>query len=247
MKKLKRILPKRAGRDTKGQISVRRRGGREKRLLREIDFTRDKRGVPARVETIEYDPTRSADVALLLYQDGERRYILAPSGLKVGDKVLAGEDAEIKVGHALPLGKIPVGTQVHSLEIRPAKGAQMVRGAGAAAVIQGKEDSTVLVKLPSGEIRKFDPAAFATIGQVGRAEHKTEKLGKAGRARRMGKRPKVRGVAMHPGAHPHGGGEGRSGIGMPSPKSPWGKKTLGKKTRKPKKYSDKLIVKRRKK
>lgn len=246
MKRLKRILPKKSGRGASGRISVRHQGGRQKQFLREIDFARDKRGVPAVVEVIEYDPGRTANVARLLYEDGERRYILAPAGLEIGDKVLAGEDADIKVGNALPLGKIPIGTQIHNLEIRPGKGAQMVRGAGAAAIIQGREDSQVLIKLPSGEIRRFNNASFATIGQVGRAEHKTEKLGKAGRARHMGRRPTVRGVAMHPAAHPHGGGEGRSGIGMPSPKTPWGKPTLGKRTRKKKKYSDKLIVQRRK-
>lgn len=246
MKRLKRILPKKSGRGAGGRISVRHQGGRQKQFLREIDFARDKRGVPAVVEAIEYDPGRTANVARLLYEDGERRYILAPAGLEIGDKVLAGEDAEIKVGNALPLGKIPIGTQIHNLEIRPGKGAQMVRGAGAAAIIQGREDSQVLIKLPSGEIRRFNNASFATIGQVGRVEHKTEKLGKAGRARHLGRRPTVRGVAMHPAAHPHGGGEGRSGIGMPSPKTPWGKPTLGKRTRKKKKYSDKLIVQRRK-
>jgi len=245
--KLKRILPKKSGRDTWGRVSVRHQGGRNKRYLREIDFKRDKIGVPAYVESIEYDPNRTADIALLVYKDGERRYILSPEGLKVGDKIMSGPDVEIKLGNALPLEKIPIGTQIYNLEIVPGKGGELVRSAGAYAVIQGKEDLWVLVKMPSGEIRKFSPQAYATIGQVSRPEHKTEKIGKAGRKRHMGIRPSVRGIAMHPAAHPHGGGEGRSGIGMPSPKTPWGKPTLGKKTRKEGKYSDRLIVERRKK
>lgn len=244
--RLVRILPKKSGRDAWGRISVRHQGGRQKQFLREIDFARDKRGVSAMVEVIEYDPLRTANIALLLYDDGERRYILAPNGLAIGDRIVSGEDAPMRVGNALPLGKIPVGTQIHNIEVKPGKGGQMVRSAGVAAVVQGKEDSMVLVKLPSGEIRKFDGRVYATLGQVGNIPHKTEKLGKAGRARHMGRRPTVRGVAMHPAAHPHGGGEGRSGIGMPSPKTPWGKPTLGKKTRKKKKYSDKWIVERRK-
>lgn len=243
MKKRKRILSKKSGRDAQGRLAVRHQGGRQKRLLREIDFKRrDKAGVLARVESIEYDPNRTANVALLLYEDGERRYILAPEELSVGDKVEVGETAAIKPGNALPLGQIPVGTYVHALEIKPEKGAQIVRGAGSAAVIQGKEDGEVIIKLPSGEIRKFKDNAYATVGQVGKVQR--GKLGKAGTARRLGRRPTVRGTAMHPGAHPHGGGEGRSGEGMP-PKTPWGKPARGVKTRKKNKYSDKLIIKRR--
>ena len=246
MRKLKRILPKNSGRDTSGRIVVRHQGGRQKRFLREIDFKRNKRDVWAKVEAIEYDPNRDADIALVLYEDGERRYILAPTELKIGQKIIASEEAPLEVGNALPLAKIPAGTQVHNLEIKPGKGGQLVRGAGASAVIQGKEEDWVLVKLPSGEIRRFDPACFATIGQVGNAEHRTERLGKAGRKRRMGIRPTVRGTAQHPGAHPHGGGEGRSGVGLKYPKTPYGKPAVGK-TRKKKKYSDKLVVKPRKK
>lgn len=242
MKKLKRILAKRAGRDAQGKIAVRHQGGRQKRFLRVIDFGRDKRGIKAGVEAIEYDPNRTARIALLKYEDGERRYILAPEGLSVGDTVEAGETAPIKPGNALPLNQIPVGTQVHNLEIKPGKGGQIVRGAGSAAVIQSKEDGEAVIKMPSGELRKFLGSAFATVGQVGKVPR--ERLGKAGVKRRMGRRPTVRGVAMHPAAHPHGGGEGRSGEGMP-PKTPWGKPARGVKTRKKKKYSDKLIVKRR--
>lgn len=243
--KLKKILPKKGGR-SKGRISVRHQGGRQKRFLREIDFKRDKRGLPGRVEAIEYDPGRSAEVALVVYPDGERRYLLAPKGLKRGDAVMAGEDAPLSPGNALPLFRIPVGTMVHSVELRPGKGGQLIRSAGAAAVVQGKEDGVVTLKLPSGEIRKVVGEAYATVGQVGRIEHKTEKLKKAGQKRWRGIRPTVRGVAMHPAAHPHGGGEGRSGEGMP-PKTPWGKPARGVRTRKKGKYSDKYIVKRRKK
>lgn len=243
MKKLKRILAKKSGRDSRGHIAVRHQGGRQKRFLREIDFVREKRGIPAIVENIEYDPNRTARIALLLYGDGERRYILAPEGLLVGDKVETGTEAPVKPGNALPLGLIPVGTLVHNIEIRPGKGGQVVRSSGAYAVVQGKENGLVLIKLPSGEIKKFDERSYATVGQVVKVEQ--ERLGKAGRSRLMGIRPRVRGTAMHPGAHPHGGGEGRSGEGMP-PKTPWGKPARGVKTRKPKKYSDSLIVKKRK-
>lgn len=245
MKKLKRILPKKSGRDVSGKITVRHHGGRQKRFLREIDFKRNKKDVWGQVEEIGYDPNRNADIALVCYIDGERRYILAPFGLKEGQKIIASEAAPLEAGNALPLGKIPVGSQIHNIEIRPGKGGQMVRGAGAAAVVQGKEEGYILVKLPSSEIRRFKPEAYATLGQVGRVEARTERIGKAGRKRRMGKRPTVRGTAQHPGAHPHGGGEGRSGVGMKYPKTPYGKPAVGK-TRKKKKYSDKLIVKRRK-
>ena len=245
-KKLLKILPKHSGRDASGQIAVRHRGGRHKRLLRRIDFVRGKHDIKARVASIEYDPNRTADIALLVYQDGEKRYILAPKDLKVGDWLVSGIKAELEVGNALPLKKIPVGTAVHNVELSPGKGGQLARGAGTSAIIQAKEGGFANLKLPSGEVRRIPLACQATVGQLSRAELKTEKIGKAGRKRHMGIRPTVRGVAQHPGSHPHGGGEGKSGIGMPSPKSPWGKKTLGKKTRKKKKYSDKLILKRRK-
>ncbi len=246
MRNLITILPKKSGRDSSGRLSVRHKGGRRKRFLREIDFKRDKRGVWAVVESVEYDPNRNARIARILYEDGERRYIIAPLGLKENDKVIASEDAPIEVGNALPLDKIPIGTQIHNIEIKPGLGGQMVRSAGVAAIIQGREENFVLVKLPSGEIRKFRPDAWATIGQVGNLEAKNLKLGKAGRKRKMGIRPTVRGVAMHPNAHPHGGGEGRSGVGLPFPKTVYGKKAVGK-TRRPKKYSDYLIVSPRRK
>ena len=245
-KKLLKILPKNSGRNASGQITVRHQGGRQKRFLRRIDFVRNKHDIKARVVSIEYDPNRTADIALLVYKDGEKRYILAPKDLKVGDWLVSGKKAELKVGNALPLKKIPVGTLVHNIELAPGKGGQLARGAGTGAVVQAKESGFANLKLPSGEVKRIPLACFATIGQLSRAELKTEKIGKAGRKRHMGIRPTVRGVVQHPGSHPHGGGEGKSGIGMPSPKSPWGKKTLGKKTRKKKKYSDKLILKRRK-
>ena len=240
MKSLKRILPKKSGR-SQGSLTVRHQGGRHKRYLRVIDFERDKIGVWGRVEAIEYDPNRSANIARVLYEDGERRYILAPNGIAEGQKVMSSESAPIEVGNALPLGKIPIGTQVHNLEIRHGKGGQMVKSAGSVALVQGKEDGWVIVKLPSGEIRRFDPKAFATVGQMGRIEAKTERIGSAGRKRRMGIRPTVRGVAMHPAAHPHGGGEGRSHIGLKYPKTVYGKPAVGN-TRRRRKYSDKLIV-----
>lgn len=246
VKRLRTILVRRAGRDKTGKISVRHQGGGEKRYFRKIDFKRDKRGIEAKVAVIEYDPNRGANIALLNYVDGEKRYILAPLGLKVGDKVLSGENVEIKVGNSMPLAKIPIGTQIHNIELTPGKGGQIVRGAGTTATILAREEKYVQVKLPSGEIRRIRKECFATIGQVGNVERKTKKWGKAGRRRHMGIRPTVRGVVQNPRSHPHGGGEGRSGIGMPSPKSPWGKKTFGKRTRKRKKHSDKYIVKRRK-
>jgi len=245
MKKLKRILPKKAGRGVSGRITVRHHGGRQKRFLRRIDFKRDKRDVWGRVESIEYAPNRNADVALVIYVDGERRYILAPEGLKIDQKIIASEKAPFKPGNALPLSAIPAGTAIHNIEIKPGKGGQIVKAAGTAAVVQGKEEGYILIKLPSSEIRRFKPECFATVGQVGRAEARTERIGKAGRKRRMGIRPTVRGVAQHPGSHPHGGGEGRSGIGLKYPKTPYGKPAVGR-TRKKKKYSDKLIVQRRK-
>lgn len=233
-----------SGRNSTGRITVRHRGGGERRQLRMIDWKRDKKDIVGRVERIEYDPNRSATIALVVYSDGEKRYILSPEGLTVGQTVQAGDKAPIAPGNALPLANIPVGMPIHNLEIRPGKGAQMVRSAGQAAFIQAKENHMVDVKLPSGELRRFHEIALATIGQVGNVVHKSETYGKAGRRRHMGWRPEVRGVAMNPRSHPHGGGEGRSGIGMKSPKSPWGKRTLGKKTRR-KKYSNKYIVKDR--
>lgn len=244
MKKLKRTLAKKSGRSG-GTITVRHQGGRQKRFLRVIDFKRNKRDIWGKVESIEYDPNRNADIAQICYEDGERRYILAPAELVIGDKIIASESAPLELGNALPLSAIPSGMQVHNLEIRPGKGGQMVKSAGAAATVKGKEEDYVLIKLPSSEIRRFKPECFATIGQVGRIEARTERIGKAGRRRRMGIRPTVRGTAQHPGAHPHGGGEGRSGVGLKYPKTPYGKPAVGK-TRKKKKYSDRLIVKKRK-
>lgn len=245
-KKLKRILPKKSGRNASGRVTVRHQGGREKRFLREIDFKRDKGDIPAKVASVEYEPNRGAEIALLHYADGEKRYILAPVGLKVGDTVVSGGKAEAKVGNALPLKNIPIGTVIHNIEIIPGKGGQIARGAGIGVIMASKEEKHAVLKLPSGEQRRVSLACFATVGQVGNVERKAIKLGKAGRKRHMGIRPTVRGVAQNPSSHPHGGGEGRSPIGMPSPKSPWGKKTLGKRTRKRKKYSDKLIIKRKK-
>jgi large subunit ribosomal protein L2 len=243
-RRLLKILPKKSGRNASGKITVRHRGGRQKRFLREIDFKREKHNIPARVVSLEYDPNRGADVALLAYADGEKRYILSPVGLKIGQQVMSGGKAPFAPGNALPLGKIPVGTVIHNLELKPGKGGQIVRGAGTGALLMSKEEKYAVVKLPSGEQRKVFLACFATIGQVGKVDLKTRILGKAGRKRHLGIKPTVRGVAQHPASHPHGGGEGKSGIGMPSPKSPWGKPTLGKRTRKRKKYSDKLIIKR---
>lgn len=244
MKRLKRILPKKSGRSG-GTVSVRHQGGRQKRFLREVDFKRDKWDIPARVESIEYDPNRNARIALLVYRDGERRYILAPEGLKVGQEVVASENASVEVGNALPLDRIPSGTAVHNLELRPGKGGQVVRGAGTQAQVLGKEGKYVLVKLPSGEIRRFLSGCFATVGQVSGVEVKSQRVGKAGRNRRRGIRPTVRGTAQHPGSHPHGGGEGRSGVGLKHPKTFAGRKAVGK-TRKKRKYSDHLIVQKRK-
>lgn len=245
-KRLLKIKKEKAGRNNSGRITVRHQGGGEKKFIRLIDFKRDKYDIPGKVESIEYDPNRTANIALVVYQDGERRYILAPEGLKTGDTVVSGENVEVKVGNALPLKNIPMGTIIHNIELKRGKGGQLVRGAGEGAVIQGKEEKYAIVKLPSREIRRIPLDCYATIGQVGNVDWKNVNLGKAGRKRHMGIRPTVRGVAQHPGSHPHGGGEGRSGIGMPSPKTPWGKKARGVKTRKKKKYSDKLIIKRRK-
>lgn len=244
-KSLRVILPKTGGRDSSGKISVRHIGGRHKRFFRRIDFKRNKFDIEAKVAAIHYDPNRNAGIALLHYVDGEKRYILAPTGLETGDKVVSGEKVNIRVGNAMPLKNIPVGMQIHNIELIPGSGGQIVRGAGAAAILAAKEEKFAHIRLPSGELRKVPLASLATIGQVGNIDHKNIVSGKAGRSRHLGERPTVRGVAMSPRDHPHGGGEGRSGIGMSSPKSPTGRKTLGKKTRK-KKPSDKLIIERRK-
>ena len=240
-------LKSRAGRNNMGRITVRHQGGGHKQLYRKIDFKRNKKDIEAKVAYIEYDPYRTANIALLFYKDGEKRYILAPDNLNVGDYVVSSETADFKVGNSLPLRQIPLGMSIHNIELRPGKGGQLARGAGVGAQIQAKEGGNAHILLPSTEVRKVQLACYATIGQVSNIDWKNISFGKAGRKRHMGIRPSVRGVAMAPNAHPHGGGEGRSGIGMPSPKSPWGKKTLGKKTRKLKKYSDKFIIKRRKK
>jgi large subunit ribosomal protein L2 len=241
---LLRPLRKRSGRNVHGRVTVRHRGGGHKRLYRLIDFKREKVDIPARVRSIEYDPNRSARIALLVYDDGEKRYIIAPLGLQVGDTVMSGEGAEIRVGNALPLERIPLGTLVHNIELYPGRGGQMVRSAGTSAQVLAKEGDYVTLRLPSGEMRLVRKECMATIGQVGNVDHGNIKFGKAGRRRWLGWRPAVRGSAMTPRDHPHGGGEGRAPIGMPSPKSPWGKKTLGKKTRR-NKATDKYIVRRR--
>lgn len=244
-KSLLKSLKYRAGRDGIGHVAVRHRGGRHKRLYRVIDFKRDKHNVPARVERIEYDPNRGADIALLVYNDGDKRYILAPDGLVPDQIISAGEKAPFAVGNALPVSKIPIGTQVHNVELLPGSGGQLARGAGNCAIVMGKDGEYIRLKLPSGEVRLIDKRCYATIGQMSNIERKHRTIGKAGTKRHMGFRPTVRGVAQHPGSHPHGGGEGRSGIGMKSPKSPWGKKTLGLRTRRNKR-SGKFILERRK-
>jgi large subunit ribosomal protein L2 len=237
-------LYKHAGRNNQGRLTVRHQGGGHKRLYRVIDFKRTKDGVPAKVATIEYDPNRSARIALLNYADGEKRYILAPNGLKVGDTIESGAAADIKVGNALPLINIPVGTMIHNIELKIGKGGQMVRSAGASAQLMAKEGSHALLRLPSGELRKVHVNCRATIGQVSNLEHENITIGKAGRSRWLGIRPANRGVAMNPCDHPHGGGEGRSPVGRKHPVTPWGKCAMGAKTRR-RKASDKLIVKRR--
>ena len=239
-------LKKRAGRNTRGKITVRHRGGGAKRRLRIIDFKRDKVGVPGRVAAIEYDPNRSARIALIHYADGDKRYILAPLELNVGDAIMSGSDAEVKPGNTLPLKLIPTGTLIHNIELERGRGGQLVRSAGTAAQLMVKEGEYALVRLPSSEMRRIRIDCLATIGQLGNVDHQNIKLGKAGRKRWLGWRPTVRGSAMSPRDHPHGGGEGRSPIGMAGPKTPWGKPALGYRTRKPK-ASDKLIVKRREK
>lgn len=238
-------LKGKAGRNNQGKITVRHQGGGHKRKYRIIDFKRNKDGIPGRVATIEYDPNRTANIALINYADGEKRYILAPKGLKVGDTVFSGPDADIKVGNALPLENIPVGSVIHNIELRPGKGGQLVRAAGTQAQLLGKEGEYVSIRLSSGEMRRILKVCRATIGTVGNEDHELINVGKAGRNRWLGKRPTVRGVVMNPVDHPHGGGEGRAPIGRKSPMSPWGKPTLGYKTRKKKKASNKYIIRRR--
>ena len=238
-------MNKKAGRNSYGRITVRHRGGGNRRKYRIIDFKRNKLDMPATVLTLEYDPNRSAHIALVQYEDGEKRYIVAPLGLKVGDTVLAGAEADIKPGNALPLANIPTGTFIHNVELYPGKGAQLARSAGTMAQLMGKENKMALIRLPSGEMRNVPLNCMATIGQVGNVEHENVKIGKAGRKRHMGWRPTVRGSVMNPCDHPHGGGEGKSPIGRPGPVTPWGKPALGYKTRKTHNRSDKFIVKRR--
>jgi large subunit ribosomal protein L2 len=238
------LRKKSAGRNNQGRITVRHRGGGNRRLYRIIDWKRDKHGIPARVVAIEYDPNRTARIALLQYADGEKRYILAPNGLTVGATLVSGPEAEVRVGNALPLANMPTGTQVHNIELTPGKGGQLVRSAGAAAQLMAKEGEYALIRLPSGEMRRVRIECMATVGQVGNLEHSLIKLGKAGRSRHRGRRPEVRGAVMNPRDHPHGGGEGRAPVGMPGPKTPWGKPALGYRTRNNKR-TDKYIVRRR--
>jgi large subunit ribosomal protein L2 len=243
-KSLLKPLKKSGGRNVRGKITVRHRGGGHKRRYRVVDFKREKFGVPARVASIEYDPNRSARIALVVYADGEKRYIVAPMGLTVGDSVSSGPEAEIRTGNAMPIYRIPLGTMIHNIELHPGRGGQLVRSAGTSAQLMAKEGPYAQVRLPSGEVRMVSQNCLATIGQVGNVDHGNITLGKAGRKRWMGRRPEVRGSAMDPASHPHGGGEGRAPIGMPGPKTPWGKPALGYKTRRSK-LSDKYIVRRR--
>ena len=238
-------LNKKSGRNSYGRITVRHRGGGNRRKYRLIDFKRQKFDIPGKVVTIEYDPNRSAHIALIQYEDGEKAYILAPIGLTVGSKVMAGKNADIKPGNSLPISSIPVGTMIHCIELKPGKGAQMVRSAGNAAQLMAKEGKYAHVRLPSGEMRLVSVDCIATIGQIGNTEHENIKLGKAGKSRWLGKRPEVRGSVMNPNDHPHGGGEGKSPVGRPGPVTPWGKPALGYKTRNTKKASSKFITKRR--
>src|SRR5438093_2036469 len=239
-------LKKAAGRNNSGKMTVRHRGGGAKRAYRIIDFKRNKLSVPGKVNAIEYDPNRSARIALVFYADGEKRYILAPNGLKVGDTIKAGPDAEIRVGNALPLRLMPTGTTVHNIELTPGRGGQMARGAGSSAQLMAREGDYALLRLPSGEVRRVRSDCMATIGQVGNLDHANIKLGKAGRKRHLGIRPTTRGAAMNPPDHPHGGGEGKAPVGMPGPKTPWGKPALGHRTR-ANKVTQKFIVRRRRK
>lgn len=246
MKRLKIIRKKHGGRDISGQVATRHRGGEHKRYIRIIDLKRDKKNIQGKVVGFEYDPNRNVDLALVRYADGETRYILRPQELALNQTIVAGEDAEIRAGNALSLKAIPIGTVVHNIELTPGRGGQLARSAGTSAVVAAREDRLVHLRLPSGEIRKVRVECMATVGQLGNVAHKEEVIGKAGRSRRMGIRPTVRGVAQNPRSHPHGGGEGRSGIGMKSPKTYAGRKAVGK-TRKANKYSDKYIIQRRKK
>lgn len=243
-KRLLRPLKKNAGRNNQGSVTVRHRGGGTRPKYRVIDYRRDKNGIPAKVASIEYDPNRSSRIALLQYADGEKRYILAPLNVQVGDTLLSGANSEVKPGNTLPISNIPLGTLIHNIELQKGKGGQLVRSAGAAAQLMAKEGKYAQVRLPSGEVRYISIDCSATVGQIGNVEWGTLKIGKAGRRRHMGWRPSVRGVAMTPRDHPHGGGEGKSGIGMPGPKTPWGKPALGKRTRN-RKNTDRFIVKRR--
>jgi len=243
-KSLLKPLKKQSGRNNQGKITVRHRGGGHKRRLRTIDFKRDNFGIPGKVASIEYDPNRTARIALINYANGDKRYIIWPVGLAVGDTVMSGPEAEIKPGNALPLKNIPSGTMVHNLEMHKGKGAQLVRGAGGVAQLLGRDEDYAIVRLPSGEVRRVHAECMATIGQVGNVEHSQVKLGRAGRSRLMGRRPTVRGTVMNPRDHPHGGGEGRAPIGLPGPKSPWGKPTLGARTRR-RKDTNKYIIRRR--
>ena len=245
-KPLTKGLHKSGGRNVRGKMTVRHRGGGAKRAWRDIDFKRNKPGIPCRVESIEYDPNRSARIALLLYADGARRYILAPGGVKVNDRLMSGPDAEIRPGNALPMIKIPTGMMIHNIELQPGKGGQMCRGAGTGAQLLARDEEHALLRLPSGQIRRVPSSGMATIGQVGNPEHKNASLGKAGRSRHLGRRPHTRGSAMNPNDHPHGGGEGRAGIGMTHPKTPWGKPALGPKTRR-RSHTDVFIVRDRRK
>lgn len=244
-KQLKKILKKNSGRDASGSVVTRHQGGRHKRFYRVIDFRRDKMGISGKVVAIEYDPNRSVDIALVQYKDGEKRYILAPDGIKVGKRVISTDKSDIQVGNAMPMAVIPVGTPVHNIELTRGKGGQIVRSAGGQALIQAREGKFVHVKMPSGEVRRIHANNYATIGQLGNITWKDRVIGKAGRSRNMGIRPTVRGVAMSPNSHPHGGGEGRSPIGLKAPKTFAGRAAVGK-TRRPKKYSNKYIVKTRK-
>ena len=244
-KSLVESLKTHSGRNSYGRITVRHRGGGNRRKYRIIDFKREKAGVPAQVLTLEYDPNRSAHIALVQYEDGEKRYIIAPNGLKVGDSVVSGPEADIIAGNALPLANIPVGTFIHTVELYPGKGAQLARAAGIQAQLMAKEGAYALIRLPSGELRNVPANCMATIGQVGNIDHENVSYGKAGRKRHMGWRPTVRGSVMNPNDHPHGGGEGKSPVGRPGPVTPWGKPALGYKTRKHHNRSDKFIVKRR--
>jgi large subunit ribosomal protein L2 len=246
-KRLLQFIGSSGGRNNQGRISVRFRGGGHKRMYRRVDFKRDKHGVPARVATIEYDPYRSARVALLHYADGEKRYILAPVGLRVGDRVQSGPNAEVRVGNALPLTSLPTGAIVHNIELRPGKGGQLVRSAGGSAQVMGQEGDYIQVRLKSGEMRKILGSCLATVGQVGNPDHENVTIGKAGRSRWLGQRPHVRGVVMNPVDHPHGGGEGKSGAGNPHPVSPWGQKAKGYKTRRTKRTGKFIIARRKKK